>query len=119
MLWGSVLLTVGVAIILAIVFSITSPIWLALGSVAIVSGIVTMIKGFPNGLGLAIIGGMIVAHALGYLKVGFWEFVVALFGAALIELGLKMIIGSRRNWSWRSTGEGRGGWKGSGRGEAN
>ncbi|ODN30449.1 hypothetical protein [Fervidobacterium thailandense] len=104
MLWGTILLTAGICIILAIVLSVTSPVWLALGSIAIASGIVTMAKGFPNGIGLTVLGGLIVTHALGYLKIGFWEFVVALLGAGLIELGLKLIITSHRKKksSWNS-----------------
>lgn len=98
MFWGIILLSAGVFILLSIVLSLTSPVWLVLGSVAVVGGIVSMIKSFPNGLGLSILGGLIVAQALGYVKMGFWEFVMAIIASGLIEIGLKMIVSSKNKW---------------------
>ncbi len=97
MFWGIILLSAGIFILLSIVLSVTSPVWLVLGSVAFVGGVISMIKSFPNGLGLSILGGLIVVQALGYIKMGFWEFVIAIIAAGLIEIGLKLIVSSNKN----------------------
>ncbi|MCX7653205.1 MAG: hypothetical protein N2Z58_00780 [Fervidobacterium sp.] len=99
MFWGVILLSAGIFILLSIVLSVTSPVWLVLGSVAIVGGVVSMLKSFPNGLGLSILGVLIVIQSLGYLKIGFWEFVIAIIAAGLIEIGLKMIFSSKNKWN--------------------
>ncbi|MEN3043459.1 MAG: hypothetical protein ABDH59_09250 [Fervidobacterium sp.] len=99
MFWGIILLSAGIFILLSIVLSVTSPVWLVLGSVAIVGGVVSMLKSFPNGLGLSILGVLIVIQSLGYLKIGFWEFVIAIIAAGLIEIGLKMIFSSKNKWN--------------------
>ncbi|MGC9771436.1 hypothetical protein [Fervidobacterium islandicum] len=100
MFWGVILFTAGVFILLSVVLSVTSPIWLVFGAIALVGGIVSMIKSFPNGLGLSILGGLIITQALGYIKMGFWEFVVAIIAAGLIEIGLKLMVASHRKENW-------------------
>ncbi|MGC9795585.1 hypothetical protein MNL76_00785 [Fervidobacterium riparium] len=98
--WGVILVTAGVFILLSVVFSITSPVWLIFGAIALAGGIISMIKSFPNGVGLAILGGLIVVQSLDYIKMGFWEFVVAIIAAGLIEIGLKFIISGKRKRDW-------------------
>lgn len=100
MFWGIILFSSGVFILLSIVFSITSPVWLIFGGVAVVGGIVSMVKSFPNGIGLSILGGIIIAQTLGYVKIEFWEFVIAIIAAGLIEIGLKMLISSKNKNKW-------------------
>jgi len=100
MFWGIILLTAGVFILLSVILSITSPIWLIFGAIALVGGLVSMIKSFPNGLGLSILGALIITQSLGYLKMGFWEFVVAIIAAGLIEIGLKILVSGVKNDKW-------------------
>ncbi|WP_448375654.1 hypothetical protein [Fervidobacterium sp.] len=100
MFWGIILLTAGVFILLSVILSITSPIWLIFGAIALVGGIVSMIKSFPNGLGLSILGALIITQSLGYLKMEFWEFVVAIIAAGLIEIGLKILVSGVKNDKW-------------------
>lgn len=97
MFWGAILLAAGIFILLSVVLSITSPIWLVIGSVAIVAGVISMIKSFPNGIGLSILGLFITLQALGFLKLGFWELIAAILASGLIEIGLKILISSRNN----------------------
>jgi hypothetical protein len=98
MFWGVILLSAGIFILLSIVLSVTSPVWLVLGSIAIVGGIVSMIRKFPNGLGLSILGGLIITQSLGYIRMGFWEFVIAIIAAGLIEIGLKLIVATKNKY---------------------
>jgi len=98
--WGIVFLTAGIFILLSVVLSITSPIWLIFGAIALVGGIISMIKSFPNGLGLSILGALIITQSLGYLKMGFWEFVVAIIAAGLIEIGLKILVSGAEKDKW-------------------
>jgi hypothetical protein len=98
--WGIVFLTAGIFILLSVVLSITSPIWLIFGAIALVGGIISMIKSFPNGLGLSILGALIITQSLGYLKMGFWEFVVAIIAAGLIEIGLKILVSGVKKDKW-------------------
>jgi hypothetical protein len=100
MFWGVILFTAGIFILLTVILSVTSPVWLIFGAIALVGGIVSLIKSFPNGLGLSIIGGLIIVQSLGYIKMGFWEFVVAIIAAGLIEIGLKLIVASYRKEKW-------------------
>lgn len=100
MFWGIVFLTAGIFILLSVVLSITSPIWLIFGAIALVGGIISMIKSFPNGLGLSILGALIITQSLGYLKMGFWEFVVAIIAAGLIEIGLKILVSGVKKDKW-------------------
>jgi len=81
MFWGVILFTAGIFILLSVILSVTSPVWLIFGAIALVGGIVSLIKSFPNGL-------------------GFWEFVVAIIAAGLIEIGLKLIVASYRKEKW-------------------
>ncbi|MGB4262774.1 MAG: hypothetical protein WBJ29_04420 [Fervidobacterium sp.] len=98
MIWGVILLSAGILILLSIILSITSSVWFILGSVAVVGGVVSMVKSFPNGIGLCILGSLIVVQSLGYMSMGFWEFVIAIIAAGLIEIGLKLVISSRNRW---------------------
>jgi len=98
--WGIVFLTAGIFILLSVVLSITSPVWLIFGAIALVGGIISMIKSFPNGLGLSILGALIITQSLGYLKMGFWEFVVAIIAAGLIEIGLKILVSGVKKDKW-------------------
>jgi hypothetical protein len=100
MFWGVILFTAGIFILLSVILSVTSPVWLIFGAIALVGGIVSLIKSFPNGLGLSIIGGLIIVQSLGHIKMGFWEFVVAIIAAGLIEIGLKLIVASYRKEKW-------------------
>lgn len=100
MFWGIVFLTAGIFILLSVVLSITSPVWLIFGAIALVGGIISMIKSFPNGLGLSILGALIITQSLGYLKMGFWEFVVAIIAAGLIEIGLKILVSGVKKDKW-------------------
>nr|WP_312057996.1 hypothetical protein [Fervidobacterium pennivorans] len=100
MFWGVILFTAGIFILLSVILSVTSPVWLIFGAIALVGGIVSLIKSFPNGLGLSIIGVLIIVQSLGYIKMGFWEFVVAIIAAGLIEIGLKLIVASYRKEKW-------------------
>jgi hypothetical protein len=100
MFWGVILFTAGIFILLSVILSVTSPVWLIFGAIALVGGIVSLIKSFPNGLGLSIIGVLIIVQSLGHIKMGFWEFVVAITAAGLIEIGLKLIVASYRKEKW-------------------
>ena len=100
MFWGIVFLTAGIFILLSVVLSITSPVWLIFGAIALVGGIISMIKSFPNVLGLSILGALIITQSLGYLKMGFWEFVVAIIAAGLIEIGLKILVSGVKKDKW-------------------
>jgi len=97
--WGVILFTAGIFTLLSVILSITSLVWLIFGAIALVGGIVSLIKSFPNGLGLSILGAVIIVQSLGYIKMGFWEFVVAIIAAGLIEIGLKLIVASYRKES--------------------
>ncbi len=99
MFWGVILFTAGIFTLLSVILSITSLVWLIFGAIALVGGIVSLIKSFPNGLGLSILGALIIVQSLGYIKMGFWEFVVAIIAAGLIEIGLKLIVASYRKES--------------------
>uniref|UniRef100_A0A7V4NEV7 Uncharacterized protein n=1 Tax=Fervidobacterium pennivorans TaxID=93466 RepID=A0A7V4NEV7_FERPE len=99
MFWGVILFTAGIFTLLSVILSITSLVWLIFGAIALVGGIVSLIKSFPNGLGLSILGAVIIVQSLGYIKMGFWEFVVAIIAAGLIEIGLKLIVASYRKES--------------------
>jgi hypothetical protein len=100
MFWGVILFTAGIFILLSVILSVTSPVWLIFGAIALVGGIVSLIKSFPNGLGLSLIGGLIIVQSLGYIRMGFWEFIVAIIAAGLIEIGLKLIVASYRKEKW-------------------
>ncbi|MFN3691290.1 MAG: hypothetical protein ACK4R7_00215 [Fervidobacterium sp.] len=102
MFWGAILLASGIFILLSVVLSITSPVWLVIGSVAIVAGVISMIKSFPTGIGLAILGLFITLQSLGFLKLGFWELIASILASGLIEIGLKILISSKANRNvWR------------------
>ncbi|MEN6591388.1 MAG: hypothetical protein ABFC76_08645 [Fervidobacterium sp.] len=98
MVWGIILLAAGIFILLSIILSITSSVWLVLGGIAIVGGVAGMIRSFPNGLGLSVLGILIVIQSLGFISMGFWEFVIAIIAAALIEIGVKLIVSSHSKW---------------------
>ncbi|MFN4200806.1 MAG: hypothetical protein ACK4FU_05995, partial [Fervidobacterium gondwanense] len=53
----------------------------------------------PGFIGI-VLGGLIVVQSLDYIKMGFWEFVVAIIAAGLIEIGLKFIISGKRKRDW-------------------
>lgn len=78
MVWGILLLAAGIFILLSIILSITSSVWLVLGGIAIIGGVVGMIRSFPNGAGLSVLGVLIVVQSLGFISMGFWEFVIAI-----------------------------------------
>lgn len=103
MFWGAILLAAGVFILLSVILSITSPIWLFIGSIAILAGIISMIKSFPNGFGLTILGAFITLQALEYLKLGFWELIAVILASGLIEIGLKILVSSKTSKnSWKN-----------------
>jgi len=47
---------------------------------------------------LSVLGILIVIQSLGFISMGFWEFVIAIIAAALIEIGVKLIVSSHSKW---------------------
>ncbi len=101
MLWGILFIVAGIFIILSIFFSITLPVWLAIASLIVVAGIVSMVKSFPNGLGVTIFGALLGYNVISQNELSFGKFVIALLASGLIEIGLKLIISKiKRKNDW-------------------
>jgi len=100
--WGDImsgifLLSLGILIILAVFFSLSNSFWLFIGFFISIFGVYKLIKSFPNGIGALIVGVIIIISSLGFIYINFWEFILVLLGAGLIEGGLRIAISNVRN----------------------
>jgi len=100
--WGDImsgifLLSLGILIILAVFFSLSNSFWLFIGFFISIFGVYKLIKSFPNGIGALIVGVIIIISSLGFVYINFWEFILVLLGAGLIEGGLRIAISNVRN----------------------
>lgn len=94
---GIFLLSLGILIILAVFFSLSNSFWLFIGFFISIFGVYKLIKSFPNGIGALIVGIIIIISSLGFVYINFWEFILVLLGAGLIEGGLRIAISNVRN----------------------
>ncbi|SHH15926.1 hypothetical protein [Thermosipho atlanticus] len=94
---GVFLISLGVLIILAVFFSLSNSFWIFIGFLIGTFGVFKMVKSFPNGAGSLLVGVIIIITSLGVVDINFWEFILVLLGAGLIEGGLRIVVSNIKN----------------------
>ncbi|OOC42044.1 hypothetical protein [Thermosipho sp. 1074] len=95
MISGLVLLSIGVLLLFSIFFSFSFSLIFYFGLFIGVFGFYRIIKEFPKGVAAIILGIIIILHGLSYIKLTFFDFILVLVSAGLIEVGLGYIVKKR------------------------